>query len=90
MELLVESGADLDVPLKALVWGGRFEWKTVVFDITPISYAQCGLYSRFYRREEDIYSNIGFLYERRYGSAPQVHNVPNRYLVDERAFPLRT
>jgi hypothetical protein len=80
MELLVDAGADLDVRLKGLVWGGGFEWETVVFDTSPISYAQCGLYAQFHRRERDVYSNISHLYERRYGSPPPVRNVPNRYL----------
>ncbi len=42
-------------------------WETVVYEITPISYAQCGLYRQFHRREEDIYSNIDSLYRKRYG-----------------------
>lgn len=80
MDLLVDAGADLEVRLKGLVWGGGFEWETVLFDVTPISYAQCGLYAQFHRREQDIYSNIEQLYRRRYGTAPPIRNVPNRYL----------
>jgi hypothetical protein len=80
MELLVDAGADLEVRLKGLVWGGGFEWETVLFDVTPISYAQCGLYAQFHRREADIYSNIDLLYRRRYGAALSIRNVPNRYL----------
>jgi len=80
MELLANAGADLDVRIKGLVWGGGFEWETIVFDVTPISYAQCGLYAQFHRREQDVYSNIAFLYARRYGSEPPVRNVPNKYL----------
>ena len=80
MELLANAGADLDVRVKGLVWGGGFEWKTNVFDVTPMSYAQCGLYAQFDRREQDVYSNIAFLYARRYGSEPPVRNVPNKYL----------
>ena len=51
-----------------------------MFDVTPISYAQCGLYAQFHRREQDIYSTIEQLYRRRYGTAPPIRNVPNRYL----------
>ena len=80
MELLVSAGADLDVRVKGVVWGGGFEWETVVFDVSPISYAQCGLYAQFHRRERDIYSNLSHLYERRYGTPPPIRNVPNRYL----------
>jgi len=89
MELLVEAGANLDLRLKGLVWGGGCEWETVVFDVTPISYAQCGLYGQFHRREENVYNNIAYLYRKRYGSDPPVRNVPNRYLLDDRVFPSR-
>lgn len=81
MELLVAAGANLDLQLKGLVWGGGFEWETVVFDVTPLSYAQCGLYAQFHRREKDLYSNIAVLYRSRYGTEPPVRNVPNRYLA---------
>lgn len=90
MELLVEAGADLDVRLRGLVWGGGFAWETVVFDVTPISYAQCGLYAQFHRRDEDIYGNITYLYLRVHGASPPIRNVPNRYLLDARVFPPKT
>jgi len=90
MELLVEAGADLDVRLQGLVWGAGFEWETVVFDVTPISYAQCGLYAQFHRRDEDVYSNLAYLYKSRYGSEMPVRNVPNKYLLDARVFPPKT
>ena len=80
MELLVDAGADLDVRLKGLVWGDTMPWETVVFDVTPISYAQCGLYRQFHRREADIYSNIAYLHRKRYGTEPEIRNVPNKYL----------
>lgn len=81
MELLVGAGADLEVRLKGLVWGGGFEWETVVFDVTPISYAQCGLYTQFQRTEEDVYSNLALLYRSRFGSVAPIRNVPNAYLA---------
>ena len=80
MELLVQAGADLELRLRGLVWGGGFEWETVVFDVSPIAYAQCGLYAQFHRRERDVYSNISYLYERRFGATPPIRNVPNKYL----------
>jgi hypothetical protein len=80
MEILVDAGADLDSRVKALLWGEAMDWETVVFDVTPMSYAQCGLYRQFHRREEHIYSNIEYLYRKRYGSIPLVRNMPNKYL----------
>jgi hypothetical protein len=53
----------------------------VVYDVTPISYAQCGLYRQFHRREEDVYSNIQYLYRKCYQKEPPIRNVPNQYLV---------
>ena len=84
MEILVDAGADLDIRVKGLLWGESMDWETVVYDITPISYAQCGLYKQFHRREEHIYSNIEHLYSKRYGKDPQILNVPNRYLATGR------
>jgi len=84
MELLVDAGADLDIRLKGLVWGDTMPWETVVFDVTPISYAQCGLYRQFHRDEADIYSNIAYLHRKRYGTEPQIRNVPNKYLFPEK------
>src|SRR5688572_30954791 len=80
MDLLLDAGADVDVRLRGLVWREGLEWETVVFDVTPISYAQCGLYRQFHRDEKDIYENIDHLHRRRYGSPAQRRNVPNRYV----------
>ena len=80
MELLVEAGADLEIRLNGLVWGESLPWETVVFDVTPISYAQCGLYRQFHRTETDVYSNIEYLYRKRYQRSPRILNVPNKYL----------
>ena len=81
MEMLVEAGADLDIRLRSLVWGESMSWETVLYDVTPLSYAQCGLYRQFHRREEHIYSNIEYLYGKRHGRKPPVRNVPNKYLT---------
>jgi ankyrin repeat protein len=82
MELLVAEGADLDARVNAILWGESFPWETVVFDVTPISYAQCGLYRQFQRREEHVYDNIEYLYRARFGATPPRRNVPNRYLAN--------
>ena len=81
MDILVEAGADLDIRVNALMWGETMSWETVVFDVTPISYAQCGLYKQFHRPEQHVYGNIEALYAKRHGKAPQIRNVPNQYLV---------
>ena len=81
MDLLVDAGADLEARVMGLVWGAGLPWETVVFDVTPLSYAQCGLYRQFHRREEDVYGNIRVLYRKRYGREPPVRNVPNRYVA---------
>jgi hypothetical protein len=81
MEMLVEAGADLDIRVRSLVWGESMSWETVVYDVTPISYAQCGLYRQFHRREEDVYSNIQYLYRKCYQKEAPIRNVPNQYLA---------
>jgi hypothetical protein len=81
MELLAESGADLNVRLKGLRWGIGADWETLLLDVTPISYAQCGLYAQFHRREQDVYSNLTFLYRKWNGGALPIRNVPNKYLA---------
>ncbi len=80
MELLVERGADLDLRVPAILWGESFPWETIVFDVTPLSYAQCGLYRQFHRDEEAIFSNIDFLHRARFGSPAPRRNIPNAYL----------
>jgi hypothetical protein len=82
MELLVQAGADLGLEVKSLLWGESMSWETVLYDVTPVSYAQCGLYRQFHRREADVYSNLQYLYRSRYGTEPVLRNVPNRYLVE--------
>lgn len=81
MEILVNAGARLDTRVRSLLWGESMSWETVVYDITPISYAQCGLYRQFHRREEDVYDNIAYLYRKRFASEPSIRNVPNKYLT---------
>ena len=81
MELLVEAGADLNIRLKGLIWGCGFEWETAIFDVTPISYAQCGLYKQFQRDDTGVFSNVAYLYKHRYGKELQLRNVPNKYLA---------
>lgn len=81
LELLVDSGAHLDVRLKGLIWGPGADWETLLLDVTPISYAQCGLYAQFHRDQYDVYRNLGYLYGKRHGTPLTVRNVPNKYLA---------
>jgi hypothetical protein len=81
MEMLVEAGAKLDVRLKGLVWGRGQDWETLLLDVTPTSYAQCGLYAQFHRPERDIYSNLQYLYRSQHGIELRLRNVPNKYLA---------
>lgn len=80
MELLADAGADLKIRLNGVVWGPGADWETLVLDVTPISYAQCGLYAQFHRCEQDVYANLSYLFSKRQGRALPVRNVPNRYL----------
>lgn len=81
MEILVEAGADLEIRVGSLLWGESMSWETVLYDASPISYAQCGLYRQFHRREEDVYQNVAYLYRKRHRREAAIRNVPNRYLV---------
>jgi hypothetical protein len=80
MEMLVDAGADLELRVRGLVWGVGMDWETVVFDVTPISYAQCGLYRQFHRDERAVFQCIDYLYRKRFGVAAPARNVPNKYL----------
>jgi hypothetical protein len=81
MELLGEAGADLEIRVKALLWGESMSWETIIYDVSPISYAQCGLYKQFHRAEEHTYSNLRYLYRKLHGSDAPIRNVPNQYLT---------
>jgi ankyrin repeat protein len=81
MELLVDAGADLDVRLKGVRWGETMDWETLLLDVTVFSYAQAGSYRQFHREERDIYSNLAYLYKKRYAAELPLRNVPNKYLA---------
>lgn len=80
LELLVDAKAKLDITIRGLVWGRDMPWETVILDVTPLSYAQCGLYAQFHRNERDVYDALAYLYRHRHGTELRVRNVPNRYL----------
>jgi hypothetical protein len=80
MKMLVDAGADCSIRTGGVVWGKGFEWETIFFDVTPISYAQFGLLPQVHRNESDIYSNIEYLMNASRRKMPELNNVPNKYL----------
>ncbi|MFM8397975.1 MAG: hypothetical protein ACKOAH_09095, partial [Pirellula sp.] len=49
MQLLFDAGARTDIHLAGIQWGKGFDWETIFFDMTPISYAQIGLMPQVHR-----------------------------------------
>src|SRR5579862_8630754 len=43
------SGAKADVRVAGIYWGKGYDWKTVFFDVTPISFAKMGLMHQVHR-----------------------------------------
>ncbi len=80
MEMLLDAGASVHIRLDGLEWGKGYEWATVFFDVTPISYAQMGLMPQVHRREADIYANIKRLLAAAGRKEPPLGNIPNKYL----------
>ena len=78
--MLLDAGAKSDIAVRGIIWGKGFEWETTFFDVTPISYAQCGLLPQVHRAEADIYDNIKRLVAAAGRPVPPLANVPNRYL----------
>ena len=80
MELLLTAGARPDLRIDGLVWGAGFDWETTLFDLTPISYAQCGCLPQMHRDERQITANVQRLLQAAGRPVPPLANVPNRYL----------
>jgi len=80
LQRLIRAGAACDLRLSGLIWGKGFDWETVFFDITPITYAQMGLLPQMHREEADIYANIRLMMDACHRRMPSLANVPNRYL----------
>ena len=80
MQRLLDAGARADVRIDGLVWGKGFDWETVLFDLTPIAYAQFGLLPQMQRNEQDIWDNVRALLDHAKRKA-RIENVPNRYLA---------
>lgn len=80
MRLLLDAGASTEILLPGITWGKGFEWETLCFDVTPISYAQLGRLRQMQRTEEHTYANVATLLAAARRRAPPFANVPNRYL----------
>ena len=85
MTMLLDAGADPGVHVHGLVWGRGCEWETTLFDLTPVSYAQCGLLPQMHRDERDIAENVRALLAAAGRPVPPMPNVPNRYLAQGRS-----
>lgn len=81
LRLLLDAGASPDTRLAGITWGKGFDWETVCFDVTPVSYAQLGLLPQMHRRERDIYDAMTQLLQAAGRRVPRLANVPNRYVV---------
>lgn len=79
--LLLEAGAAADARVAGLVWGQGFEWETVLFDLTPVSYAQLGSLPQMHRDERQIAGTVRLLLTAAGRPVPPLANVPNRYLL---------
>jgi hypothetical protein len=80
LRLLLNAGARADARVAGVWWGRGYDWETVFFDVTPISYAQAGLMPQVHRDERDVYANVRLLLEAAGRPVPPFGNVPNRYL----------
>jgi ankyrin repeat protein len=80
MELLLAHGARTDVLVPGITWGAGFPWATTCFDVTPLSYAQCGNLPQFQRAETEIAANVRALLAAAGRPIPLDLNVPNQYL----------
>jgi hypothetical protein len=83
------EGANFGIAVKLKPFSSHRDQFAGAGDVTPISYAQCGLYFQFHRKEQNVYGNIAYLWRKKYGSEMKVRNVPNKYLEDARVFPPR-
>jgi ankyrin repeat protein len=80
MNYLIAESTDLQITVKGLTWGKRYEWETFIPSVNPISYAMMGLLRQFQRTETEIYEVVSILLKAAYNIDFPVPNVPNRYL----------
>ncbi|MDX1396845.1 MAG: ankyrin repeat domain-containing protein, partial [Gemmatimonadota bacterium] len=80
MHVLLDAGARPDPLVSGLRWGVGFPWETTVHDVTPVSFALCGLLPQFHRDPADVYGNAEVLLAAAGRPVPPRANVPNAYV----------
>ena len=81
LHLLIESGTDLTVTVKGIIWGKGYEWETWIPSVNAISYAMMGLLPQMHRKEKTIASVVSLLVKKAYGIDYTPQNVPCAYLT---------
>ncbi len=80
MHLLLESGTDLHITVKGLIWGKGYEWETFIPSVNPVSYAMMGLLPQMHRKEATVAETVSILIKYAYGIDYTHGNVPCAYL----------
>ena len=80
MNLLLASGANLEITVKGIIWGKGYEWETLIPSVNPISYAMMGLLPQMHRNEKTIADVVSQLIKHQYNINYLSPNIPNKYL----------
>jgi len=82
LHLFLQHQPDLDITVKALVWGEGYEWETFIPAVNPLSYAMMGLLPQMHRDPITVAKVVSLLMKQAYGMDYQPPNVPNAYLTN--------
>ncbi len=77
---LLSQSVDLKITVAGLIWGGTYEWETLIPAVNPISYAMMGLLPQMHRSEAVISETVSRLLEVAYGINYTAQNIPCAYL----------
>jgi hypothetical protein len=80
MQYLLLQKADLELTVKALVWGKGYPWETIIPSVNAVSYAMMGLLPQMHRSESTIAVTVNTLMKHKYGISYTNFNIPNKYL----------